>query len=551
MPQNNAKDTIYIDVDDEITAVIEKVQASGSKIVALVLPKRAAIFQSTVNMRLLKRSADNAKKNLVLITSEASLLPLAGIVGLHVAKTLQSKPEIPAAPSNGPSSPADDEAEVVDDVPPAKPDPAGLPPEEDTIEVDNSSPEDDPPAKGKKDKKSYNKKLKVPNFNKFKMRLLIGAAVLVLLITGWIFAAIVLPKATVTIQTDTTDVRASVSVVASPRYTQADADADPAQVSGKLEELKKTDSQKAAATGKKDVGTKASGSVTLSLNDCSKEVVTVPAGTTVSAGNFNFITQSEATMQSVKIGSNCRNDDFPDVSTAKVKVIAQNAGDSYNLSARSYSVAGHSNVSGAGGAMSGGVSKVITVVSQQDIDGLRQKIIDGLNGSANQDITKNLKDGGFFPLTETFTTKDPVVTANPAVDTEAGEVSVSVAVTYTMIGAKHDDLSSVLDKAIEGQIDTTKQKILDNGMNDAGIRIEEKQPDGTARFSLDTTAKVGVEPNNEKAIKEIVAGKKKGDAKSLIQSRPGVKDVTIDTSPFWVSKIPKNQNKITIIFKQQ
>src|SRR3982750_4418911 len=90
------KDTIYIDIDDEITSIIEKVRASQQKIVALVLPKRASVLQSIVNMKLLKRTADTAKKSLVLITSEAGLLPLAGTVGLYVARNLQTKPEIPA-----------------------------------------------------------------------------------------------------------------------------------------------------------------------------------------------------------------------------------------------------------------------------------------------------------------------------------------------------------------------------------------------------------------------------------------------------------------------
>jgi hypothetical protein len=67
------KDTIYIDIDDEITTVIDKLKNSNAKVVALVLPKRAAVFQSIVNMKLLKRAADADKKNLVLITSEAGL----------------------------------------------------------------------------------------------------------------------------------------------------------------------------------------------------------------------------------------------------------------------------------------------------------------------------------------------------------------------------------------------------------------------------------------------------------------------------------------------
>src|SRR5579884_4261276 len=92
------KDTIYVDIDDEITGIIDKVKNSSSKVVALVLPKRAAVFQSIVNMKLLKRAADQGNKRVVLITSEAGLLPLAGAAGLHVAKTLTSKQEIPAGP---------------------------------------------------------------------------------------------------------------------------------------------------------------------------------------------------------------------------------------------------------------------------------------------------------------------------------------------------------------------------------------------------------------------------------------------------------------------
>src|SRR3954463_13342267 len=94
----NQKDTIYIDFDDEITAIIDKVTSSKERIVALVLPKRAAVLQSIVNMKLLKRSAENEKKHVVLITTESGLLPLAGAVGMHVAPSLQSRPAVPASP---------------------------------------------------------------------------------------------------------------------------------------------------------------------------------------------------------------------------------------------------------------------------------------------------------------------------------------------------------------------------------------------------------------------------------------------------------------------
>src|SRR4051794_27538900 len=108
MAESN-KETIYVDVDDEITGIIDKLRGSKGKIVALVLPKRATVFQSIVNMKLLKRASDDAKKHLVLITSEPGLMPLAGAAGVHVASTLNSKPTIPVAPLS-----ITDEEEAID-----------------------------------------------------------------------------------------------------------------------------------------------------------------------------------------------------------------------------------------------------------------------------------------------------------------------------------------------------------------------------------------------------------------------------------------------------
>ena len=108
---HSGKDVIYVDIDDEITALIDHVRSSKEKIVALVLPKRASVLQSIVNMKLLKRTADDSKKHLVLITSEAGLMPLAGAVGMYVAKTLQSRPVVPEAPKQL----LDDEEDLIED----------------------------------------------------------------------------------------------------------------------------------------------------------------------------------------------------------------------------------------------------------------------------------------------------------------------------------------------------------------------------------------------------------------------------------------------------
>ena len=88
------KDVIYIDVEDDITAIIGKVKNAKEKIVALVPPKRVGVLQSAVNLRLIGRAADTGKKRLVLITNNQALVALAAAAKIPVARNLQSKPEI-------------------------------------------------------------------------------------------------------------------------------------------------------------------------------------------------------------------------------------------------------------------------------------------------------------------------------------------------------------------------------------------------------------------------------------------------------------------------
>src|SRR5665213_177115 len=196
IPPKPGKDTVYIDVDDEITAIIEKVESAKEKVVALVLPKRAAVLQSLVNMRLLKRSAEKAAKNVVLITGEEILLPLAGVVGLHVASNLQSKPEIPAPPAIAAAKaapnhvPEDDIVDTGEEEPSTKLDyhravgelaASHAADDDESIDLADEDEEEDKP-KDKKAKAPKSKGPKVPNFDRFRLLVFGGGLLLVALI---------------------------------------------------------------------------------------------------------------------------------------------------------------------------------------------------------------------------------------------------------------------------------------------------------------------------------------------------------------------------------
>ena len=540
------KETIYIDVDDEITHIIDRVKASDSKIVALVLPKRATVLQSLVNMKLLKRSAVASKKNLVLITTEPGLMPLAGAAGLHVAKSLQSKPEIPSSPD----SIRETEVEDLDDVSSRldKSESVGSladaseADDDDVIEFDNIKTDDidrlDNNSKLKKPKK--NRKLKVPNFDKFRVGMVVAILAVILLIVGWFVAFNVMPKANIVIKTDTTSVVSSFDFTASTN--QQELNIDSGKIPATKQEVKKTDTEKGTATGERDEGTRASGSVLLSV-ECSPANfgMSIPAGVAVSSGGLNFITQEKATLNS--LGSGC-------TLTDSVKVLASENGDKYNLaSGKTFTVAGFSSVTGKNSAdMTGGSSKIVKFVTQKDVDEAVSRIKTRQADTVKDELASELESNNLWALKETYFASEPTIKPTPAIEAEASDFTINYEATFSMLGVKRDDLLALVKHDVEGEIDYQKQSIIDDGINTAVMRINNAKAD-QALISFRTTVVAGPELDQD-AIKEAIKGKKRGEAESYIKGIKGVQDVTIDYSPFWIYKTPKSTKKITITIEK-
>lgn len=562
------KDVIYIDVDDEITTIIDKVSNSPGKVVAMVLPKRASVFQSIVNMKLLKRSAETAKKNVVLITSEAALMPLAGAVGLHVAKTPQSKPEIPpAAGVTGDEiiDASEDDGFTADNAGNAPigdlasrggaASVAAATSDIETLALDDDEDEDIPAddtagaaaagtglgaaaAKFKKDKK-----LKVPNFNKFRMLTVLGGLALILLIVGLYICAAVLPKAEITISTDASDVNSSLT----PTLDTAAKKLDKATltVPAKIAQQQKTQSQQVAATGSKNNGDKATGSVTMSAGACSADVPNdVPAGSGVSAGGNTYITQENTSFVPKIAGGKCVYQ-----SDGSTSITAQAAGAKYNTSGSvTFAVAGRSGISASGSA-SGGTDNVVKVVQQSDIDGAKQKLTTSSEtDSIKTALKQQLKQDGQYALADTFDTGEPTVTSSSNVGDQADNVTVTAIFTYTMYGTEKSNLDTLLNDDIKGQVDTSKETILTNGLDKAQVRVIASTPT-TKKINLQTTGTVGPELHVED-LKKQSAGKKSGEVIPMIKNLPGVTDVNVHLSPFWVSSVPKNTDKISIVVEK-
>ncbi len=555
-----SKDTIYLDVDDEVTSIIDKVESASQKVVALVLPKRATSLQSIVNMRLLKRSADNAGKNVVLITSEAALMPLAGVAGLHVAKSLQSKPVIPPSPLGSAVQPAVIENASLDDQIPeeeidldnAKLDydqPIGelaaVPAEEATIALGDEASEAaaaKPPTK----KPSKNKKLGVPNFDRFRLLLILGGAGIAgLFIFIWL-AVGVLPHAKIVLHTSSTPVSADFKLTASGAAKTLDE--VKKVIPSSLKSADQISTQQAQATGQKNLGEKASGSVSMSATKCAPNIgqpSDVPAGTGISSGSLTYITQTTVTFTINGGSGSCVNYK----GTSSTTVTAQKQGSQYNIGKSDFTVSGYSGISANGGPMSGGTDNIVTVVTDQDIATAKAKLTSADTDKFSKDFQDKLGDD-VYALTSTLKISDPAVTSSPAVGQQASTATVTIKITHTILTLQKADLEKILTTELTNQIDKTKQRLSPGDVLDGiniSIQNQASPTDAALSVSKDTTA---VPIIDDVSIKNQVKGKKSGDIKTMLASYPGVKSVDVHLSPFWVSKTPNKISKIKVVLQE-
>jgi hypothetical protein len=75
---------VFIDTDNEITFILEKILSAKSEKVSLVIPDRASVFSSVTGLKLIRRVVDKSNKLLVLVTLDEQGAELSRNAGLLV-----------------------------------------------------------------------------------------------------------------------------------------------------------------------------------------------------------------------------------------------------------------------------------------------------------------------------------------------------------------------------------------------------------------------------------------------------------------------------------
>ena len=562
------KDVIYIEAEDDITDILAKIKAAKNKIVALVPPKKASVLHSAVNFKLITKTAMRTEKTVVLISSDPSLLRLAAGANIPVAKTLQSKPKLPDADVatelgdnvDGDVIEAVEETpekgkkiEVTDGKKPAAKKAAAktAPAEKADMEIDEAAEE----------KKASRKKAatKIPNFKKNQKKIIAGAAAGLALLLFIIWASVFAPAVNIIVNIKTTAENFAEKVTFTEAEGADDVDNGIFYVESKT--VTKTAKGEFQATGKVDKGTKASGTITVTrsgetITNDSQMNLAIPKGTTFSYGGKNYITTQAASVNATEdaLEGGPFIYKLKTISSGAIPVVAAENGEAYNINAAasgwSASIRMTSGATISSSAMTGGTSKIATTVTDKDMTDAEAGLDMNVEGDARDELAEQFGDE-YLLITNSFSAGEAKVTTSPALNEEVGEgvtPQIIKEIQYKIYAVRRDDIERYIKKLTEANLGDDTQMIHDTGIDKAFIDAFKDDGEGKHSGKLKSIVKIGPKIT-EADIMEKSLGKKVGEVQTMIKSIKGVTSVEVKPSYFWVTKVPKNQNKVHIELK--
>ena len=563
------KDTFYIEPEDDITDIINHIKASKQKIIALVPPKKLNVLRSSINLKLIARTAKMHDKAIVVVTTDPTLMKMAALSSLPFAKNLNSRPTLPSEfneadleyPDKAKKANPSDEIEInektassgsVSRVRTAS--------EDATNRVNTTSNltknstmnlDSEEVAKNSEDEEADNQPKKILTLDSLKNRIIIGVVAAVLLIGSFIWAFILAPaaKISVKIKTIAENFSENVSFVTDAKQ----AVSKDGKFFLETTSLEKNSEVEFEATGEKNVGDKATGELrliatfdmsTTTATASRPDVATVPQGSAFAYRNLNFLTDQEVKISWDGSISNCdagRHNGKCQVAKT-VKATAIEGGAKYNIEA--VSSGWQSSVAGVEGyansAFKGGTDKIQKIVTASDISKAKEKLTEA-DGAKEELFEKVPSDDIKIEDSYKKVTADP--TSSPAVDqpTENGKAKLTAKTTYSVNyvdkAAVEEYVKAVVSTRLGGD-----QKIYETG----NIFIEKFQNSNNAvTAKIKATLKTGPEVT-EQSVLEKSLGKKVGEVTTLIKSINGVSDVEVNTSFPWVRQIPNDANKVSI-----
>lgn len=569
---------IYIRVDEEIPSIVDKIKKCVEREIILIIPRNAFILNNVINLKILKKEAEELNKNISVITADDGAPIKNENISIEsvknpkrkIASSVTGNSELSKSTKNNETDDLSDKGSEIDE-----------------LFFDDKNNEAEIAHKKivmadvvKKEiretdgKKIYNKnsfEKQQENFEKIsaaigkareekrfkelpktKKRALTLPSISSKIAALFIFTsfvavslavALILPKADIAISLKTEIVPYDFEFIANEFLEEIDA------ANGKIPlqkiEVVSEESGIYPATGKKHMQEMASGEITV-FNEYSSTPQRIVATTRFLSkeGDKLFRINEAVTIPGF---SRVEGVDVPGQVT--IKVYADKPGEDYNIKPTSFSLPGlqgspkyNSIYARSTKAMSGGIDKEVLYFSEGDYITAKEKLAKAAREKNERDFLSKISEDALL-LEDTKKEEDPEINTDVKMGSVADNFQMNVKIIISANLILKADLDKIINEKLTSRLATDK-KFLENGRDYQLGEITINQ-DGGAIIPTHINQKLITKIDAENLKKEI-AGKSEAELKTYFSNMSGVESADISLWPFWVKSIPSSYEKINI-----
>jgi hypothetical protein len=317
-------------------------------------------------------------------------------------------------------------------------------------------------------------------------------------------------------------------------------DAENKIIPGTKQQQSVSEDKTMAVTGKKNVGDPAKGSVTMYNKILS--VKSLSKGTTLTAGSLEFTLDEDVSVASASEDLGGRT-----YGKATAAITASQIGANSNMpTGTTFTVKGFSSdeiTANNPAALTGGISREVTVVSRADYDALVAAAQKDLVDQAKQGLTASVSSAAKL-IEDTILTTVTQKTFAQELDQEATQLSGKVTVTVSGVSYSDDDVKTLLKAFIAKDIPqgfTLSESRTQVSLTNVVVKKDGKIT-ATATIKTDAVPTVDIA-----AIQKNLAGKKISDAEKYLRAMPGIAGMEVSfRMSFGRGRLPMNAKNISV-----
>jgi len=564
-----SRQIIYVEIDEEVTSVFDRIKNINKDEILLAVPKKAILFQSVVNLKILKTKIEKRGKKLLIVTTDRNGQHLAEKIGLPVLSRVEvEKIETPQ----------------VEESPMLKIQPIQA--------RRNLAPKEESPTRSTEKKISIReliedfrkqerkgKKSRLDSASGFHfMRPSRKFLMLIILVSLGLFmliSYIALPSATVYIRPKFDNINFTVNVVlADKRKNQTLLQQNkPHVIASEVIDTTTKETKVFNTVGKEFNGVNAKGKI--KIINTSDEEWELKGGTRFQISDgiiFRIHTGVVVPARTLSPSGEPAPGTLVAIAEADpFDIYAKPIGDRGNLTSAKFIIPALSKYNQrliwgeSVGPMVGGITSYKNVVTKEDIDAAKNQIQDNLILMAKDELksyideVNKLNQTHLILLDDSRYLKTELLDLRIADDLEGSErekFDIYAKISAHGVAFDSDQLYALLKKELENRANPDMQ-IRENSISPENITYEVIDEDeslgqikitatvnGIEEYAIDESTDAGV--RFSKKIKEKVLSLPAEEAKNIIGNLPEVDAVEIKTWPIWISRIPRIPERIDI-----